>query len=342
MKQKTQYQRTTDWLKSEYPQGVELTFIDYRDYIEDAKTREELLQNPQEAYEILLSDWIHDAQYESIYYIIKEYKTQDGIQEITEEEEDYIKDWCYNNDTSDPIKDLLKNTPSEYMYYDTGITLEPLNTYDTEKAINDNIYIICKTLKLKLPRKAGTKRILDTNSKLYKTLHQLVEQAWDGGQLVILFEANVADFMETPDPKYIKFSRNYNLCIMDRGNGSGDSTELPDTPTLLFTFDRKNLHSDDGDNGYSYSGDVCGLVSHIMEDGELTNKKGKYKLLTTGTNEEREAQRKQEAQYIKNWNNGKGKCTFGDMNIKRHKETPYKNEFPCGSTCEQCGTFWID
>ena len=195
---------------------------------------------------------------------------------------------------------------------------------------------------MKLPRKAGTKRILDTNSKLYKTLHQLVEQAWDGGQLVILFEANVADFMETPDPKYIKFSRNYNLCIMDRGNGSGDSTELPDTPTLLFTFDRKNLHSDDGDNGYSYSGDVCGLVSHIMEDGELTNKKEKYKLLTTGTNEEREAQRKQEAQYIKNWNNGKGKCTFGDMNIKRHRETPYRNEYPCGNTCTECGTFWID
>ena len=33
---------------------------------------------------------------------------------------------------------------------------------------------------------------------------------------------------------------------------------------------------------------------------------------------------------------------FGDMNISRHKETPYRNDYPCGSRCEDCGTFWID
>jgi hypothetical protein len=37
-----------------------------------------------------------------------------------------------------------------------------------------------------------------------------------------------------------------------------------------------------------------------------------------------------------------GKCTFGDMDINRHRDTFYINDFPCGTKCPHCGTFWID
>jgi hypothetical protein len=37
-----------------------------------------------------------------------------------------------------------------------------------------------------------------------------------------------------------------------------------------------------------------------------------------------------------------GKCTFGDMDIRRHRNVYYRNDFPCGNKCPHCGTFWID
>ena len=55
------------WLEAEYPKGVELVYIDYRDSIESAETREKLLQDPENDYEIVNgNDWITDSQYEGI------------------------------------------------------------------------------------------------------------------------------------------------------------------------------------------------------------------------------------------------------------------------------------
>ena len=37
-----------------------------------------------------------------------------------------------------------------------------------------------------------------------------------------------------------------------------------------------------------------------------------------------------------------GGCTYGDMNMSRHRDVYYDNNFPCGNHCPHCGTFWID
>ena len=37
-----------------------------------------------------------------------------------------------------------------------------------------------------------------------------------------------------------------------------------------------------------------------------------------------------------------GGCTAGDMDMNRHRNTYYLNEFPCGTHCPHCHTFWID
>lgn len=309
-----------EWLEKEYPKGIELNYVDYRDYIEDAKKREELLQNPDDAYEILnCYDWLADEQSNSINEIERQYLNENP--ELTEEERDKFQEWCIEHDTSDVISELIKNCPSEYMYYDTGVFIPE---FTDEKEFEKTLKIIAKTLKIDL-------------QKHFEALRLMLSQASYGGQLVILFENKIANFIQ--DTKYIRFNDKAEVCIMDRTNGSGDSVKLNEP--LLFEFNRKNLHLDKGDNGYSYSDDVCGLVGNIMNDGVLTNKKS-GKVIKTKTNEEREAQRKREAGFIAKWNNGRGSCSFGDMNIKRHKSTPYRNDYPCGNKCESCGTFWID
>ena len=37
-----------------------------------------------------------------------------------------------------------------------------------------------------------------------------------------------------------------------------------------------------------------------------------------------------------------GGCTAGDMNMLRHRDVYYINNYPCGNKCPHCGTFWID
>lgn len=47
-----------------------------------------------------------------------------------------------------------------------------------------------------------------------------------------------------------------------------------------------------------------------------------------------------EKSYIETYKNGS--CTHGDMDINRHRDVYYRNDFPCGNKCPNCGTFWID
>lgn len=315
------------WLESEYPKGIDLIYTDYQSYIEDAKQREKILQNPEDAYEIIDNgNWMADAQYETLNYIKQEYIKKINADELSEEVNDAIRDWCFDHDTSNPTKDILKNTREEYMYYDTGLSFESLDySPNQDKEIIKRAKIIAKKLKIDF-------------TKHEKALVLICSQAWYGGQVVILFENKIENFLI--DTKYIKFYNDAEICLMDRGGGSGDSVKINEK--LLFEFKRENIHTDNGDNGYSYSKDVCGLVSGIMKDGVLTNTKNKRKVIKVTTNEQRETQKTKENQYIATWNNGKGKCTFGDMNIKRHTSTPYRNDYPCGNKCESCGTFWID
>ena len=49
---------------------------------------------------------------------------------------------------------------------------------------------------------------------------------------------------------------------------------------------------------------------------------------------------RQEAEYVKTFR--KGGCTAGDINISRHRDVYYINDYPCGHKCPHCGTFWVD
>lgn len=251
-------QKHIEWLEKEYPRGAELVYIDYRDSIEDAKQREELLQNPNESYSIILEDWYTDAQYERIDYILDEYKAQNDICELDEDMVEEMRDWLFENDTSTPIDDLLKNTGDEYLYYETGIGVG-------ESWMLDEKQIMKKAKKIAL--------IL--NIDFEKNSNALYELLGNGGngEVVILFEGNVRDFLD--DAKYIVFDRDYELCIMNRWSGSGHSVKIENN--IYLDFKRERLHSDSGVSGYSFAGGVCGLCRGIMVDGHMTSKRPKAK-----------------------------------------------------------------
>jgi hypothetical protein len=126
---------------------------------------------------------------------------------------------------------------------------------------------------------------------------------------------------------------------MDRGNGSGHSE--PIGIKLTAKFNRKNLHSDNGAPGYSFTNDVCGLTKGFMSYANIRKAKKTDKIIEVDINPKFEAEMKREKELDKHWKET-GHCTFGDMNFKRHKNLPYRNDFPCGNKCTECGTFFID
>ena len=273
------------WLKEQYPHGVDLVYIDYCDSIESAGDREKILQAPDEWWDILDGDgWIFDNKFQAVDTIVREYseRGEGEAYEITDETRDAMQDWLIDHDTSNPIKDLLKNTGREYMYYDTGLSFESLDyASDKDKEVIKRAKTIAKKLRVDYAKHGAR-------------LCQMVGQAWYGGQVVILFENTISNFLE--NAKFIKFSGDAEVCLMDRGGGSGDSVKLSEK--MLFNFKRENIHTDKGDNGYSYAYDTCGLVGGIMEDGVLTNKGNKARAIKIETNEEREALRARENKFI--------------------------------------------
>lgn len=319
-------------IKTAYPHGVDLCYVDYRDnFSEYHKEMEELAQTG--FIDSLEMEWTGDQEWETIHnYLIPETFTEPEQKEIKENEElkQAIQDAFFEMNTSTPITDMLDNTGRRFFFYDLNFTLENCDgMQDAEKQARE----IAKFLRI-------------SYAKYAKQLYELTANVGYGGNLCILFTCEPKAFFGDIDEKYIHFKNRFNLCIMDRDSGSGHDIELIDEKTkkfipFTFEFKRENLHDDRGFSGYSYSYDVCGLCMFDEAYFNFIKKPLKSaKILEVSTNFEIQAFEEQQKKYNDAYK--AGKCTLGDMKMSRHRETEYINNFPCGHKCKSCGNFWID
>lgn len=128
-----------------------------------------------------------------------------------------------------------------------------------------------------------------------------------------------------------------NVGIINTDNGSGDSCYLPNTK-CTFKFNRNNLFIDKLDH-YSYVHDVCGMTRDWCDDTgyEFSFEKIKGRVIPNSDNFKARTKQDNYDKFYKS-----GSCSFGDMDITRHKNVKYINDYPCGNKCPSCGTFWID
>ena len=167
---------------------------------------------------------------------------------------------------------------------------------------------------------------------------ELVQNASYGGELRIYFNAMFDKLLthnQDADFRTIRFYGDIVVAIADSRNGSGSDITLPIDITL--PFKRNNLFVDSQVH-YSYANEICGMSNEWCDSTrwETGMKPSKGSILTSKMAEHQ----LQEAEYEKTFR--AGKCTFGDMNYTRHRNTLYINEFPCGNKCPHCGTFWVD
>lgn len=261
-----------------------------------------------------------DSLKEKLLESFSEKTTERALSKFSEEIEDYL----LSKDKSDPIKDLLSNTIDEVLFYDFDVFID-----DNYADLKERIRSIKKCLKIK------------NNDKKYdEELIELTENASYGGHLVIYFlPKQWEDFTERDENKEnaITFYGDVEVAIIHTGNGSGFNVTLKDFQIKNLKLNNNKIKID-RNISYSYVYEVCGLVPSFCEDTKYKFEKiRKYKPLNES---EIDSHMNEEREYDKTFK--AGGCTTGDMNIKRHRNVFYINNYPCGNKCPHCNTFWID
>ena len=232
-----------------------LWYADRNDYFHDAKTIAKLYETGGNSFWDDC-DWYGDARYDMARQELDEEMTDEedrvlaGTEEYCELREDIEA-----RDDSNPLTDMLKNTPSQWMLTPIGLSLDSPLGEESASAIRE--------IKGKLGIAIGDERY---DAKL----EELVENATYGGRVVVLYYDDVDQLILDKDEiKTLRF-KNPNVCLRDSWNGSGYDVKLEGLEIELpHAHDeeagRGGVFFDKTDGIYSYAVDVCGLVSSYYE-----------------------------------------------------------------------------
>lgn len=310
------------------PKKVSLYYVDYSDNLsEHLDIVQAAIHGNSDELDEIFTYW---DTWESVKYLLDELKNDierkyeiDDAQDLIDEYIDDLRDEIYYRDTSTPLADLIRNTGEQVFFYDTGMSIGDYTT-DIRERVSD-----CKRA-LRIPQK---------NKDFDSQLTDMCCNAGYGGQLVIYFYDDLERWLNLDRkkilPNAIEFSGSVTVAIVNHMNGSGGDTEIGHS--FWLPFDRQNVFLDKTIS-YNYTYSVCGMISSWCNGTqvELTRKRTHKKAAHSPTNDHIERERQLDATFKD------GKCTPGDMKYSRHRDVTYINEYPCGSKCPHCGTFWID
>ena len=308
-----------------------LHYVDYRDSLDSHLdvVQKAIRGNPDALYEAV-DEWFLDdyyAQDEVKQELKKALMEQFDLEEpaadaVMEEYQEQIQETMWDRDDSNVLRDLLRNTRDPVVFYETEIDIGDY-TSDLDERVKD----VKRAFKIRLKDATWDKEI-----------EEMCANASYGGQLVVYFTPDVEDLIAT-EGRTVRFT-SPSVAVINVYNGSGWHCHL-NGAVIKFPFDKERLYLDKLIK-YSYTYQVCGMADDWCSDTgwEVF---GKAPAPMAGTEKPVSAMAEhvqREAVYNKAFK--EGRCTHGDMDIKRHRKTKYINEIPCGIHCMECGTFWID
>ena len=326
---------TWEQIKELIPNSVSLHYVDYRESLD--KRLETVQQAIQDGDYVAISEVVwdcYDQDQSGIEYCIQELRDElvstydldkEVADEIVDTFQDDIRETLWDRDDSDVIKDLLRNTGSHTMHYDTGYYMDGESwSWDEKRVVSEG-----RQIKKALGLKMGDTTWDDE-------LHVMIRQASYGGSLVVFFYDTVADYIVIDENFNMLTFKNAHIAIINTGNGSGDDCFLKGSEfTLPLTKDNIFI---DHTFKYSYTHSVCGMSSNWCDSTEVSFTEKKTKKVIEKSAAHQELSREKE--YNKTYK--AGSCTLGDSDINRHRNTSYINDYPCGNKCKDCGQFWID
>lgn len=318
--------------KDYVPRSVSLYYVDYRENLDTHEDLQErcIRRNSLAPLEEQVWDWYGEQEYENLQgYLadIKKNMEADGKSAEYAVHEESMKDLLYERNGTNPTDELIDNSAVTNMFYSLGMEVEGYTYGSNARGESEamSLHKIRKALRLK-------------KGQFKDELHELLTNAPYGGELRIYFNAVFSRLLTgdaKSDFKRIRFHGNVIIAIVDNRNGAGYHVRLPTDITLPFL--RSNLFVDSQVH-YSYANEICGMLNSWCDSTRWET--GMKPLRSTLRKSRMEERQEQEARYEKTFR--EGGCTPGDMDYTRHRDIHYVNEFPCGSRCPHCGTFWID
>lgn len=273
-----------------------------------------------------------DFCFDSLEYYLSEIKKsmkKDGKEELFCQKREEIEEYLRDHDESDPYNAILANTKLT-CFYDLGLELDHgwHEAVLCEPWCNDSV----DNVAYKVRRKLGILKGTPEADKIQTMCCQA-----NGGMLRIYFRSNIKDLLSSQENDYksIHFKGKVAVAVYNPFEGSGDFCVIK--IDKLFPFLRDNLSISKSEKYHLENCfGLCGSWLDKCTTPELLYKSSHRKIAKSQTSE----LRKQEEEYKKTF--AAGGCTAGDMDMKRHREVYYTNEFPCGWRCPHCGTFWVD
>jgi hypothetical protein len=323
---------TFEQVKELIPTRVSMYYVDYRNSLDESLE--------------LVQDCIHEGNYDTLYektdewfldadggdYYLKELERDlakkyeletDDAEEIVEHYLDKIMDVLWDRNDSTPTKDLMSNTNKTPMFYDTGYYMDGDSWAWTEKQVIKERQLIKKAL--------GLRAIGEGNDA---AIDMMIRQASYGGKIVLYFYDNPTDWIGV-EGTTIKITNPIIACI-DTSGGSGDHCDL-EACSIKLPFEKENLFICSTIK-YNYSFSVCGMIHNWCDSSSVELIKAKTKKTVGTSSLTKEMAREKELTKIFK----SGSCTYGDMDIARHRDVEYINDYPCRNQCPNCKTAWID
>lgn len=244
------------WLKY-VPEDIQLYFIDYDCNLNEQTSAIQKAIEDNSLYPIYecISDSLIGCEYPYLEEIEKA-MDEDGLHSEYIDNEDDIRDYLRDVDSSTPEEDLIRNTYNINAYYTLGEVDYMRPGKDNTKRIESSISHVIELLGI------------DNNHDNYSIVKDMVEESYDGGELRIYFRMkNIADFIYSENNKSdfdtISFDGEFVVAIYDSAVGSGDFSLFDLNHS--FRFLRKDLNLSEGD---CYNAEDCFGVLHDWCDTE--------------------------------------------------------------------------
>lgn len=318
------------------PTYVSMYYVDYRDNLNESS---ELLQKCIERNNLFaisenINDWWDYPEQEYLNEIERQMEA-DGI-DFDYDWIDEIRDALWAKDDSDPVEDLLRNTGGINMYYSLGVEIDGWHEAFMCTPWRGDSEAMAE---YKMRRALGIKK----GEKAAEQIHNIVANASYGGEIRIYFQTPLKDMLSTKydenakDYRTIYFKGTFAVALYDPLNGSGDYEEIE--LDLKVPFKRDNLAVSDSDR---YSLEQCfGMFHDWLEHTDVPQMSFDGRKQKKSDKPSAAAQKRaKEAEYERVFK--AGGCTLGDTDYRRHRDTYYDNNVPCGTHCPHCGQFWID
>lgn len=326
---------TIEQVEENFPKIISLTYVDYRESFDDNEDVIQKAISEGEDYHIYdkIDEWYDDQKHETIRGIKKEIRKRiqseynlkkHEAKSVIEYYDDEINNLIYEKDDSTTMQDLLRNTGTIVAHYDTGYEMESDSWQWSKEKIESEVNTIKALLHI------------SESTKYDDALFQMIAQATYGGSLLIYFEMDVNKFLSVKEEQKTIVFNNSMIGVIDHNNGSGDVLEIPIEETLKLPYNHKNVFLEKSIK-YNWTYSIAGMSTDWARSTKV-----EFTEEVIGEAEDSKTNEllSKEEQYNKTFS--EGSCTFGDMDIKRHRDVRYSNNYPCGNRCPKCQTFWID